>query len=333
MRWVAALLVLAVVFSFSAQGWIAVKITVDEHNAAQTYLAEQTEYANAGRLERLAIRLRTLGTPRDLEDYYLLAETSIAAAEYDRALAHIGQCLALWQPADGAALRADLLLKQGCLLTLLGRGGEAVPILEELLALAPATADAYLVLAQIHAEAGEAAAACQALAGYLEQQPQAADLRLLLAQLYLSVGEAEAARQQAEYLSAHGGAEPRPLAELLAGVGLALLQTDAAPEALAQFEAALALDATVDSLYYYSGLCCLILQDYAQAVAYYDQAIGQGSVPQLSHYGRGAAELMLPDPDLARAAEDLAFAAGYAGQDADPAVNQQAQTLLDTIPL
>lgn len=331
LRWLAAFLALVIVFTFSAQSWIAVKITVDEHNAAQTYLAEQTEYANAGRLERLQTRLQTLSRPRTLEDYYRLAEIHIAAADYDRALPNIEQCLDLLGPEQGAALKAELLLKKGCLLTILGRGEEAVPAMEEVLQLAPDMADAYLVLAQIHAEAGDAGAAGQALAGYLEQVPQAADLRLLLAQLYLAGGDPEAAGQQADYLLAQGGAESQALAELLTGIGLALLQTEDSAGALTRFEAALALDDTVDSLCYYAGLCCLIREDYEAAVGYYSRAIEQGSCLQLSRYGRGAAELMLPHPDRQQAAEDLTFAAGYDQPDADPVVNQQAQALLDAM--
>ena len=330
-RWAAAFLALAFVFTFSAQSWITVKIAADDANAARDYLARQTGYVNAGSLERLRTKLQTLVQPDGLEDYYRLAETAIAAEEYEEALGSIEQCLALYQPEFGDTLKTELLLKQGCLLTILGSGAEAAPVMEQVIALAPALADAYLVLAQIYAEAGDAPAACGALEGYLEQQPDAADLRLLLAQLYLAQGQTELAAGQAEILTARGGADEADLAGLLGEIGLARLEAQDQAGALENFRAALALDAEAGPLSYYAGLCCLVLEQYDEAVEHYTRAIDQQTMPQLSRYGRGAAELMRAEPDLETAREDLTFAARYDGEDEDPTITRQAQDLLELI--
>ena len=330
-RWLAAFLALVIVFTFSAQSWIAIKITVDAHNAAQTYLAEQTGYVNASRLERLQIRLQSLGQPRTLEDYYRLAETNIASAQYERALYHVQQCLTLLRPEQGEALKTELLLKQGCLLTILGRSSEAAPVMEEVVRLARELADAYLVLAQIYAETGETGPLSDALEGYLALQPAAADMRLLLAQLYLAQGRGEEALTHAAYLRDTGGADESALAELFTGAGLARLQAGDTEKALEIFGTALTMDDTADSLCYYTGLCCLLLERYDEAVAHYSRAIELDSNRQLSRYGRGAAELMRAEPDREQARQDLLYAAGYTGEDADPVVAAQAQDLLDTL--
>ena len=156
-------------------------------------------------------------------------------------------------------------------------------------------------------------------------------MRLLLAQLYLAQGQSGEALQHAVWLQANGGAQNADVAGLFAGLGLAKLQREDTAGALEFFETALSLDDTVDSLCYYAGLCCLLLERYDEAVDYYSRSIQQQSTLQMSHYGRGAAELMRGEPDMEQAAGDLAFAAGYDGADADPVISAQAEDLLDTI--
>ncbi len=330
-RWAAAFLALAFAFTFGAQSWITVKISAEESNAAKTYLAQQTDYVNASQLERLRTKLQTLTRPDGLEDYYRLAETHIAAEEYDEALECVQRCLELYEPEYGATLQAELLLKEGCLLTILNRADEAETAMEQVVRMAPGLAGAYLVLAQLHAGSGDTQALAADLERYLELQPAAADMRLLLAQLYLAQGQSGEALQHAVWLQANGGAQNADVAGLFAGLGLAKLQAEDTAGALEFFETALALDSTVDSLCYYAGLCCLVLERYDEAVDHYTRAIELQSSLQMSHYGRGAAELMRAEPDMEQAAGDLAFAAGYDGADADPVISAQAEDLLNTI--
>ena len=330
-RWTAAFLALVFIFVLGAQNWITVKIAVEEENAAKTYLAEQTAYANASSLERLAARMRALTQPESLDDYYLLAQINIATEEYEKALTYIEQCLALYLPEYGTDLEAELLLKKGCLLTILGRSIEAETIMKQVLTLAPNVAEIYLVLAQIHAESGTAREVCEDLESYLDLQPDADDMRLLLAQLYLSMEETEAALEQVEYLKNNGSEEKTALAELYTGIGLSKMQTEDYTEAISLFETAIPLDDTVESLCYYAGLCSLLLEEYDSAVEYYSRSIEQEDSLQMSYYGRGMAELMRSTPDLEQAKEDLVFAVEYTGEDADPVICQQAEELLDTI--
>lgn len=199
-RWTAAFLALAFGFTFGAQSWITVKISAEESNAAKTYLAQQTDYVNASRLERLRTKLQTLTQPDGLEDYYRLAETHIAAEEYTEALECIQRCLELYEPEYGTTLQAELLLKEGCLLTILDRADEAEEAMEQVVQLAPGLADAYLVLAQLHAGSDDTQALAADLESYLELQPAAADMRLLLAQLYLAQGQGDEAMKHAVWL-------------------------------------------------------------------------------------------------------------------------------------
>ena len=247
-RWTAAFLALAFVFTFGAQSWITVKISAEESNAAKTYLAQQTDYVNASRLERLRTKLQTLTQPDGLEDYYRLAETHIAAEEYTEALECIQRCLELYEPEYGTTLQAELLLKEGCLLTILDRADEAEEAMEQVVQLAPGLADAYLVLAQLHAGSGDTQALAADLESYLELQPAAADMRLLLAQLYLAQGQGDEAMKHAVWLQANGGAQNTDVAGLFTGLGLAKLQREDTAGALELFETALSLDDTVDSL-------------------------------------------------------------------------------------
>lgn len=330
-RWTAALLALALIFIIGAQSWTAVTISVQENNAAQNYLAEQTDYVNASQVQRLRTKLQTLTQPVILEDYYRLAETHIAAEEYEEALVCIGQCLELYRSEYGESLQADLLLKKGCLLTILGRADEAETAMEQVVKLVPDLADAYLVLAQLHAAGGEIQALAADLESYLDLQTDAADMRLLLAQIYLAQGQTDAALEHAVLLYDNGGAPDTDVAGLFTGLGLSRLQMEDVAGAFELFTTALSLDDTVDSLCYYAGLCCLLLERYDEAVDYYSRSIQQQSSVQMSSYGRGAAELMRNEPNMEQAAEDLIFAAEYDGADADPTINSQAKNLLNTL--
>ena len=90
-------------------------------------------------------------------------------------------------------------------------------------------------------------------------------------------------------------------------------------------------EADMDALYYYRGLCRLTLEQFDAAAEDYTRAIERGVSPQLSHYGRGVAELMRPAPDYEQAAEDLLFAANYEGDDADTETSAQALALLELL--
>ena len=357
MRALAAVLAAALLLSLLSGLWIRVSISQNAGNAAETYLAGETEYVNASGFERFVEQLRSLRRPADLEDYYRRASARIALEDYEEALAYIDECLALYTADYGEELHADLLIKRGCLLTMLDRGDEAVAPLEQALEIDPAQSDVYLVLAQVYSAQGDAEALTGALTAYLALEPQQGDIRLLLAQLYYAAGAYAAAADEAQRLLDEGEDGPE-LTSLSAGIGLALIGEGDYERALALLDGAIALheagadeaqdaadadepadtaqpetpsEADMDALYYYRGLCRLTLEQFDAAAEDYTRAIERGVSPQLSHYGRGVAELMRPAPDYEQAAEDLLFAANYEGDDADTETSAQALALLELL--
>lgn len=70
MRALAAVLAAALLLSLLSGLWIRVSISQNAGNAAETYLAGETEYVNASGFERFVEQLRSLRRPADLEDYY-----------------------------------------------------------------------------------------------------------------------------------------------------------------------------------------------------------------------------------------------------------------------
>lgn len=354
-RVMAGILAFVLILTLMGIEWTWVDISADTDDAAQVYLAGETEYVNASELERLKQQIMNLRQPVLLEDYYSRAGAAIAAEDYDEALKYIDKCLELYTSEYGEELHSDLLVKRGCLLTMLDRGAEAVEPLEEALDIDPKQGEVYLVLAQIYSGTGQTGELTGALANYVELEPGDGDMRLLLAQLQY---EAEAYSTSAENvlrLLEDGRSKSRELSELCAGLGLILTQAGDYARALKLLDAAVSTDAGTGKengsgspersdnqgaentagelglLYYYRGLCNLTLENYEAASEDYTLAIEGGNLIQLSHYGRGVAEMMTQEPDIEQALNDLAYAADYRGEDSDTAVSAQARELLELI--
>ena len=354
-RVMAGILAFVMVMTLMGIEWTWVDISAETDDAAQGYLAGETEYVNASELERLRQQIRNLRQPIMLEDYYSRAGTAIASEDYDEALEYIDKCLELYTPEYGEELHTDLLVKRGCLLTMLDRGTEAIEPLEAALEIDPEQGEVYLVLAQIYSGIGQTGELTEALSRYVELEPGDAEMRMLLAQLQY---EAEAYTSSAEnvlQLLEDGEEDSGELSELCAGLGLVLTQTGDYARALKLLDAAVnAASAAAEEgaiqdgenaeepgsrdisgelglLHYYRGLCNLTLENYETASADYSQAIEGEILLQLSHYGRGVAEMMTQEPDIEQALNDLVFAADYQGEDLDTAVSAQAQELLELI--
>lgn len=354
-RALAGVLVLLLFLSLLSGLWIRVRISADTEDAAQGYLAGETEYVNASELERLIEQLRNLRQPTKLENYYSRAGTRIAMEDYAQALTYIEKCLELYTPDYGEPLHVDLLIKQGCLLTLLDRSEEAIAPLNAALELDPSQSAVYLVLAQIYSGTGQTSELMDALSAYLELEPEESELRLMLAQLRYAMEEYPAAADQTAYLLESGAQQGPELAALCLNLGIQLTQAQEYDRALVQLDGAIALQAFLQteepsepedgeeaddaqaleeqlaSLHYYRGLCNLTLKHYEEAVEDYDKAIEQGVLPQLSHYSRGVAECMSEEPDYQQAVEDLVFAVNYQGEDDDTAIAAQALELLEIL--
>lgn len=354
-RVMAGILAFVMVMTLMGIEWTWVDISAETDDAAQGYLAGETEYVNASELERLRQQIRNLRQPIILEDYYGRAGTAIAAENYAEALEYIEKCLELYTPEYGEELHADLLVKQGCLLTMLNRGAEAVEPLEAALEIDPNQGEVYLVLSQIYSDAGQTGELTGALARYVELEPGDSDMRLLLAQLQYQEQAYTDSADNVLRLLEDGGEVSRELSELCAGLGLILTQSGDYDRALTLLDAAVSTaygteeeesgrtgeNGTEQSeqnvagelglLHYYRGLCNLTVENYEAAAEDYTQAIEEEILPQLSHYGRGVAEMMTQEPDIEQALNDLVFAADYQGEDLDTAVSAQARELLELI--
>ncbi|MEI3101591.1 MAG: tetratricopeptide repeat protein [Oscillospiraceae bacterium] len=242
-RVMAGILAFVLVLTLMGIEWTWVDISADTDDAAQEYLAGETEYVNADELERLRQQILNLRQPILLEDYYGRAGTAIAAEDYDEALEYIDKCLELFTPEYGEELHTDLLVKRGCLLTMLNRGTEAVEPLEAALEIDPEQGEVYLVLAQIYSGTGQTGELTQALSRYVELEPGDGDMRLLLAQLQYEAENYTASSENVLRLLEDGGEESRELSELCAGLGLILTQTGDYARALKLLDAAVSMAA------------------------------------------------------------------------------------------
>ncbi len=354
-RVMAGVLAFVLILTLMGIEWTWVDISADTDDAAQGYLAGETEYVNASELERLRQQIRNLRQPILLEDYYSRAGTEIAAEDYDEALEYIDKCLELYTSEYGEELHVDLLVKRGCLLTMLDRGAEAVEPLEAALEIDPEQGEVYLVLAQIYSGAGQTDELTRSLARYVELEPGDGDMRLLLAQLQYEAEAYSSSGDNVLRLLEDGWPESSELSELCAGLGLILTQAGDYARALKLLDAAVSMSGNAGEesgsgnpegtdaqsavntagelglLHYYRGLCNLTVENYEAASEDYSLAIDGEILLQLSHYGRGVAEMMTQEPDIEQALNDLAYAADYRGEDLDTAVSDQARELLELI--
>ena len=297
--------------------------------AAANYLVDNTEYVQEGRLGRMQSKVQTLGKPVTLEDFYRLAGTQIAEERYDEALQSIDVCLAYTSPEDHA-FYVDLLMKRGCLLVLVNQYENALDVLDQVITEAPELADAYLVKAQVYAAWQKHEALEGALLSYIELVPQDSEIRMVLGQTQYLLGKfEEAAAQYSEILDR--AAPGQDVSEAAYLCGLTNLQLERYDKAIPALLQARELNPGLEAIDYYIGVCQMSNEDYADAAVNLTKSIDKHIMVQLSCYSRGICGLMLGPEQQMAALEDLKFAAGYQGADADPTVNQQAAALLDEI--
>lgn len=296
---------------------VAIYRNADKTAAATNYLAENTEYANKNRPQRVIDYLDTLGPKQTLEDYYKSASIHIARAEYADALDNIEKCIALYNN-EGSDIYHDLLSKRGCLQVMLGRYDAALQSLDLALKQDPTAANLYLVKAQIFAEQKDMDKLAESLNAYLQLVPGDTAIRALLAQAKFSEGDYDAAVQQyREILSTNPNAET----EYLYGLN-AVRDSDfaTAEEHLSQ---AIAKDDSYNGIYYYRGVSRMSLGNYPGAIKDLTVSIEREDMLQASYYTRGVCRLMNEEHEQGLA--DLQIAA--AGSD-DEEVTQQARQLL-----
>lgn len=132
------------------------------------------------------------GTPQTWEDHDQLASIAIAAEDYEGALVHLRDALALVPEEEDAALAA-VQMRIGSVLTLLGRYDEAIEALDAALTHAPQDAQTLLLRAQVLIEQGAWAEAIMTLEAYHALDPEDASIIAVLAQLHDQLGDYEKA--------------------------------------------------------------------------------------------------------------------------------------------
>ncbi len=318
-RVIAGILVVAMVATMFLQSATLVAISRSDNmsDAAVNYLAENTEYVNKNRPQRVGEYLKTLGNKDTLEDYYRLASTQIAREEYNDALENIEKCISLYNN-EGPELYEDLLLKRGCLQVMIGDYDAALKSLDLALARDPAAADIYLVKAQIHAQRQNMGALAQCLTEYLKLVPGDSSIRALLAQAQFTKGDYEAAAQQyAEILDK----EPNAEVEYLYGLNAVKDSDFATGEA--SLTSAIAKDDSFDGIYYYRGVCRMSLGNYPAAIEDLTVSIEKEDMLQASYYTRGVCLLM--EKQYEKGLTDVKYAAN---RNDNEEITKQAQLLM-----
>ena len=124
-----------------------------------------------------------ISDPESYDDYYQLASIAIGKGEYDTALDHLDQCMALAAEDDNAAL-ADLWLKKASIYMLKNDAESALTALSSVLEHDPASTQALLLRAQVELDHQNYLGAIEDLENYLELVPNDTSTRSSLALVY-----------------------------------------------------------------------------------------------------------------------------------------------------
>jgi len=176
----------------------------------------------------------------------------------------------------------------------------------------------FLLKAQAAAEQGDYAAMCESLELYLLEVPEDVEVRTMLAQARFANEEYADAMLQYEMVLAGD----RSAANVFL-YGLTALQLSDFSLAAEIISEAIALDNSIEGLYYYRGVCRLSLEDYEGAEQDFTESISRGEFVHSCYFNRGISFLMLDIYD--KGLEDLKHAESLFE---DPEVREQAQELL-----
>lgn len=124
-----------------------------------------------------------ISDPESYDDYYQLASIAIGKGEYDTALRHLDQCMALAAEDDDAAL-ADLWLKKASIYILQNDAESALSALSGVLEHDPSSSQALLLRAQVELDRLDYVGAAGDLESYLKLVPGDVSTRSSLALIY-----------------------------------------------------------------------------------------------------------------------------------------------------
>lgn len=321
-RMMAGVLVVAMSLTMVVQSATSITISRsdDEYKAAVNYLADNTEYVQKPRTERVVEYIETRSVKETLADYYRLAGRQIAKEQYKDALVSIEKCIAMYED-ESSELYLDILVKRGCLQVMLNDYDAALKSLDLALAVDSTASDIYLVKAQIYAEREDVEALEQCLTAYLELKPGDNSIRELLAQIQFTEEDYQTAAEQYEKIL-----ETDSRAEIEYLYGLNAVKDANFAVAEASLTSAMAKDDSFDGIYYYRGVSNMSLGSYELAIDDLTVSIGREDMLQASYYTRGVCLLM--DDQYEKGILDIEYAAS---RDDDEEITKQAQLLLDEL--
>lgn len=277
----------------------------------------------------MQIRNRTR-KPSGYLAYYEMASALIAQAEYEKALPYVDECTKLITKETNPDEYVDLMIKKGCLLTLLGREDEAIDPLNEVLGIKPDTKDVYMVLAQIYYDKGDFNKLGETLEAYLKIAPDDVDMRVTYAQSLYSTGDLEDAEKQFDIVEQSLTKEDEEMTNEVKHFKMLIdLQKgdfENAYEKLCEMDG---LEDKYPDIYMNKGLCKMSLGEYDEAAEFYTTSIEKGQQVQYCYYTRGICELTGDKPDYEAAYNDLKMAVEYEGEDRDEETSELAKEILE----
>lgn len=329
LRILALFLVLTMVVGYWASAITNIKIASDASNAAMSYLADSTEYVNAGRTERFADLVRSFRGEDTLEDCYRQASIKIGAAKYEEALYFINKCLDKSSPVQSRETYIDALTKKGCLLTLLGRDEEAIESLKLALATEPTLSDVYLVLAQIYLNRNQVAELESTVEGYLEIVPEDLDMRVTYMQTLAAEGKDEEASEQGYMIVENSESTASQQEDSYYVIAINYFKQENFEAALENLNKVIDQDGKYTDLYYDKGICYLSMGELESAVDAFSESIDKGMSVQNCYYSRAVTEFTKENADYEAAYKDLVAARDYQGEDRDEETVAMAEEFLD----
>ena len=305
LRAVAGILVFAIVFGI---------IPGSRANASANVAREETKpSASAG--------------SQKLDVYYSLAVGYINREEYDKAITSLDKALDLITEESDPALYADLRLKKGCVYTIQGAYEDAVRELDEASRVQPELAEPYLVRVQVYTEQGEIAKAAADLEQYIELTGESGMIETL-AQMYLQIEERDKAVASYRRL-----AEKASEDETLVPYNLAVYEMNAGmyEEALANLLACEPSE-KITGLYYNTGVCYMMLNQYPEAVEAFTASMDSESYYTDAVYNRAICGVLSQDFEAA-AADFTAYIDAFEAPESDEAETEGEKPEDDTADL
>ena len=231
-----------------------------------------------------------------LDVYYSLAVGYISREEYDKAITYLDKALELVTEESDPSLYTDLRLKKGCVYTIQGVYEDAIRELDEASRVQPELADPYLVRVQVYTEQGEIAKAAADLEQYIELTGESGMIETL-AQMYLQIEERDKAVASYRRL-----AEKASEDETLVPYNLAVYEMNAGmyEEALANLLACEPSE-KITGLYYTTGVCYMMLNQYPEAVEAFTASMDSESYYTDAVYNRAICGVLSQDFEAAAA--------------------------------